>query len=226
VPGRAATPLATPKELAAEFFCERRELGAINLGAPGQVTVDGQSYGLGYRDALYVGRGSRDISFASEDPANPARYFLISYPAHATHPTRVARVAEARQIKLGSPETANCRTIYQYIHEDGIRSCQLVMGFTELDAGSVWNTMPPHTHLRRSEVYLYFNVPADAAVFHFMGPAEETRHLCMHSGQAVLSPPWSIHAGCGTRAYAFIWAMGGENQRFDDMDAISLQHLL
>ncbi|HUB66877.1 MAG TPA: 5-dehydro-4-deoxy-D-glucuronate isomerase [Candidatus Methylacidiphilales bacterium] len=226
VPVTSSLKLETEKELAADYFCERRELGIINIGHTGKITVDGADYHLGHLDCLYVGRGKRDVTFASQDPKSPAKFYLMSYPAHTAHPTVLAKPADAKQIKLGSQETANQRTIYQYIHEDGIKSCQLVMGYTKLEAGSVWNTMPPHTHMRRSEVYLYFDIPDDAAIFHFMGPGNETRHLCLHSGQAVLSPIWSIHSGCGTRSYTFIWAMGGENQRFADMDGIAICDLL
>ncbi len=225
VPTGSPLKLETSKELASEYFCERREVGVLNLGGPGRMTVDGTEYALGRLDCLYVGRGSREVSFESQEASNPARFFLMSYPAHTTHPTTCATASEANQVNLGAQETANRRTIFQYIHEKGIRSCQLVMGFTRLETGSVWNTMPPHTHSRRSEVYLYFDVPEDAAVFHFMGPGQETRNLLMHSGEAVLSPIWSIHSGCGTQSYSFIWAMGGENQRFDDMDGIAVRDL-
>jgi 4-deoxy-L-threo-5-hexosulose-uronate ketol-isomerase len=225
MPAESALKLEADKELASDFFCQRRELGVLNLGGRGQVTVDGSVFESGRLDCLYVGRGSRDILFQSADPADPAKFFLMSYPAHAVHPTALAKQSDARQVKLGSQETANQRTIFQYVHEGGLKSCQLVMGITRLESGSVWNTMPPHTHLRRSEVYLYFDVPEDAAVFHFMGPSDETRNILMHDGQAVLSPVWSIHAGCGTQNYSFVWAMGGENQRFDDMDAIAVRNL-
>ena len=225
VPVHSALKLETAPELASEFFCERRELGILNLGGAGKVTVDGEIYQVESFACLYVGRGSRDVAFESNDSGTPARYFLMSYPAHAVYPTTLARIAEANQIKLGSQETANERTIFQYIHLNGIRSCQLVMGFTRLEAGSVWNTMPAHTHSRRSEVYLYFNVTADAAVSHFMGPGDETRHLFVHNEQAALSPIWSIHSGCGTQAYSFVWAMGGENQAFPDMDGILISNL-
>jgi len=225
MPIDATLKLDADKELASEYFCQRRELAVVNLGGLGQVTVDGTVFDCGRLDCLYVGRGSRDIVFQSNDPAAPAKFYLISYPAHTTYPTTLAKQSNAKQVKLGSQETANQRTIFQYIHENGIKSCQLVMGVTQLEPGSVWNTMPPHTHLRRSEVYLYFNVPDDAAVFHFMGPGDATRNIIMHDGQAVLSPVWSIHAGCGTKGYSFVWAMGGENQRFDDMDAIAVRNL-
>ena len=225
VPADAPLRLETARELASEYFCERRELGVLNIGGAGTVTVDGTVHPMGNLDCLYVGRGSRDILFASLDASAPAKFFLMSYPAHTAYPTTRATQADANRLELGSQETANRRTIFQYIHETGIKSCQLVMGFTKLDPGSVWNTMPAHTHSRRSEVYLYFDVPEDAAAVHFMGPGDETRHLFMHSGQAVLSPAWSIHSGCATRAYSFIWAMGGENQRFADMDGIAIADL-
>ena len=225
VPTGTALRLETSKALASEYFCERRELGILNIGGAGRVTVDGVVHPVNPLDCLYVGRGSREVLFASADAAAPAKFFLMSYPAHTVYPTTLATQKEANRIELGSQETANRRTIYQYIHENGVKSCQLVMGFTQIDAGSVWNTMPAHTHSRRSEVYLYFNVPAAAAVFHFMGPGDETRHLLMHSEQVALSPVWSIHSGCGTQAYSFIWAMGGENQRFADMDGIAISEL-
>ena len=227
----SAVPLASPLkletcvELASEYFCERRELGVLNIGGTGTISVDGTAYPSNELDCMYIGRGSRDVTFASYDPAAPAKFYLISYPAHTTFPTVRIRQAEANAIHLGSDETANQRTIFQYIHEGGAKSCQLVLGFTQLDSGSVWNTMPPHTHSRRSEVYMYFNVREDATVFHFMGPGDQTRNLLLHGEQAVLSPIWSVHSGCGTRAYSFIWAMGGENQRFDDMDGIPIQNL-
>jgi 4-deoxy-L-threo-5-hexosulose-uronate ketol-isomerase len=211
--------------LASDYFCERRETGVFNLGGPGEVIVDGQRLPLGIRDAVYIGRGSREVSFLSSDEANPARYYLISYPAHAAHPTRLIPRASANRVDLGASATANERTIFQYIHEAGAPSCQLVTGMTQLATGSIWNTMPPHTHLRRSEVYLYFDLPENAAVFHFMGTGDETRHLVIRGGQAVLSPSWSIHCGCATEAYAFIWAMGGENQKFTDMDGIKISEL-
>lgn len=217
--------LESDPALASEYFCERREAGVFNLGGPGAIAVDGQQFILGPRDGLYIGRGSREVSFASSDAANPARFYLVSYPAHAAHPTSLVPQGAANRVELGASATANERTIFQYIHEGGARSCQLVTGMTQLKTGSIWNTMPPHTHLRRSEVYLYFDLPENAAVFHFMGSGGETRHLVMHSGQAVLSPSWSIHCGCATEAYTFIWAMGGENQRFTDMDGIKISDL-
>jgi 4-deoxy-L-threo-5-hexosulose-uronate ketol-isomerase len=225
VPATRALTLETDVTLAAGYFCERRELGVLNLGGAGCIRVDGREFGLAPLDCLYIGRGSREILFASDDASTPARYYLVSYPAHAEHPTRLIRQAEANQLKLGASDTANRRTIYQYIHEGGAKSCQLVMGFTQMESGSVWNTMPAHTHARRSEVYLYFNVAPEAAIAHFMGPGDETRHLFVHNEQAVLSPIWSIHSGCGTQAYAFVWAMGGENQAFPDMDGIPIREL-
>jgi 4-deoxy-L-threo-5-hexosulose-uronate ketol-isomerase len=225
VPAGTTLRLEAGKELAAEYFCERREIGVINLGQGGVINVDGTNYELNRLDCLYIGRGSREIGFRSHDPLNPAKFYLVSHPAHTTYSTTLATQQDARQLHLGSQETANKRTIYQCIYEKGLQSCQLVMGYTQLDPGSVWNTMPAHTHARRSEVYLYFDIAEDTAVFHFMGPGDGTRNLMMHSEQVVLSPIWSIHAGCGTRAYSFVWAMGGENQRFDDMDAIAIRDL-
>ncbi len=222
VPTESPLTLETHKELASNFFCERREVGVINIGVLGAVVVDGTRYEVGPFECLYIGRGSREVVFHSSEASSPAKFYLMSYPAHTTHPTTLARVGDANQLHLGSQETANERIIHQYIHEKGIQSCQLVMGFTRLKPGSVWNTMPPHTHARRCEVYLYCEVPAEAAVFHFMGPGNETRNILMHNEEVVLSPSWSVHCGCGTQAYTFIWAMGGENQRFDDMDGIAI----
>jgi 4-deoxy-L-threo-5-hexosulose-uronate ketol-isomerase len=225
VPLEEPLQLKAAKELASEFFCERREVGVLNIGSAGTVSVDGTGYEIGTHECLYIGRGSREVEFSSAAAQSPAKFYLLSYPAHASHPTTLATKADANQLHLGSQETANERTIFQYIHEKGIQSCQLVMGFTALEAGSVWNTMPPHTHARRSEVYLYFNLPPEAAVVHLMGPGDETRHLMMHSEEVALSPSWSIHSGCGTQAYTFCWGMGGENQRFDDMDGIPAHEL-
>jgi 4-deoxy-L-threo-5-hexosulose-uronate ketol-isomerase len=224
-PADVPLKLETDAALASDFFCQRRELGAFNLGGPGQVTVDGSSFSLANQDGIYVGRGSREITFSSTEPENPARFYLISYPAHVAHPTCLIPRQSARQVDLGETATANQRTIFQYIHEGGTPSCQLVTGLTRLQAGSIWNTMPPHTHLRRSEVYFYFDLPENGAVFHFMGHGDETRHLVLRDGQAVLSPCWSVHSGAGTQAYSFIWAMGGENQAFTDMDAIKIGDL-
>lgn len=226
VPVRQALPLlATKKEMAAEYFAERREIGVLNIGGKGTVTVDGKPYAMEPRDGLYIGRGVKEILFSSADPSAPARFYFVSYPAHREFPTTLAPFAQAAPVKLGSQKDANRRTIYKYIHPAGIPSCQLVMGMTILEEGSVWNTMPPHTHQRRSEVYMYFDLPPTAAVFHFMGEPDRTRHLVIRSGQAVLSPSWSIHTGVATQAYTFIWAMGGENQVFDDMDGVDVQRL-
>jgi 4-deoxy-L-threo-5-hexosulose-uronate ketol-isomerase len=225
VPATKTLALESAPELRAETFCERRELGILNLGGAGTVTVDGTEYPMAGRDGLYVGRGSRAITFASGSAQTPARYYLVSFPAHTAYPTVHVRQSEAAPVRLGSMEAANQRTIYKLIHPDGAKSCQLVMGFTVLEPGSVWNTMPPHTHQRRMEVYLYFDMPADARVFHFMGRPEATRHVVVADGQAVISPSWSIHCGAGTGAYAFCWAMGGENQAFDDMDHLTLGQL-
>ena len=225
VPTTQKLLLGTAKELASTYFAERRELGVINVGGKGSVTVDGKKFALKKRDCLYIGRGGQRIEFASADGKVPAWFYLMSYPAHTTYPTKLARAKDAELVNLGSQRDANERTIYKYIHLNGIKSCQLVMGFTELKKGSVWNSMPPHTHTRRTEVYLYFDVAADAAVFHFMGSAQHTRHLVVRNGEAVLSPPWSLHCGAGTRHYSFIWAMGGENQEFTDMDQIAVKDL-
>ncbi|MGH7339563.1 MAG: 5-dehydro-4-deoxy-D-glucuronate isomerase [Candidatus Rokuibacteriota bacterium] len=225
VPATKTLSLGPAPELRAETFCERRELGVLNVGGPGTVTVDGREYPLAGRDSLYVGRGSQAITFASDSARTPARYYLLSFPAHAAHPTLRIRQSEAEAVRLGGPEACNQRTLYKLIHPGGARSCQLVMGFTVLEPGSVWNTMPPHTHQRRMEVYLYFDLPAEGRVFHFMGRPEATRHLVVADGQAVISPGWSIHSGVGTGAYAFCWGMGGENQSFDDMDHLTLDQL-
>jgi 4-deoxy-L-threo-5-hexosulose-uronate ketol-isomerase len=225
VPATRTLSLESAPALRAETFCERRELGALNIGGPGTVTVDGVAHSLAGRDGLYVARGSKAITFASDSARTPARYYLLSFPAHATYPTVRIPQSEAEVVRLGSREACNQRTIRKLIHPGGARSCQLVMGFTVLEPGCVWNTMPPHTHERRMEVYLYFDVPADARVFHFMGRPEATRHLVVADGQAVISPSWSIHCGAGTGAYSFCWGMGGENQAFDDMDHLTIDQL-
>ncbi|HEX9006753.1 MAG TPA: 5-dehydro-4-deoxy-D-glucuronate isomerase [Bacteroidota bacterium] len=226
VPAHGPLPLpASGKEMAAVTFTERREIGVINIGGEGGITVGGKQYPMGRNDCLYVGRGAGEVVFGPGQREDPPRYYFVSFPAHVACPTTHAVLSEAEATPLGTPGGANRRTIYKYIHPKGIRSCQLVMGMTKLEEGSVWNTMPPHTHQRRSEIYLYFNLPPAAAVFHFMGEPGATRHVVIHNGQAVLSPSWSIHAGVATEAYTFIWAMGGENQAFDDMDAVAVEHL-
>ena len=225
VPLRERLELGSPPEIAAEYFTERRELGVLNVGGNGRVIVDGQPFELAKRDALYIGRGSRAVAFESQNPDQPARFYLVSYPAHAAHPTTAVPAAEATPTELGTQEAANRRRLSKYFHADGVKSAQLVMGVTELHSGSVWNTMPPHTHQRRTEVYLYFDIPEDAVVFHFLGEPGQTRNLVVRDGQVALSPSWSIHAGCGTSNYSFCWAMGGENQVFSDMQAVEMRGL-
>jgi len=225
VPVAGPIRLVADAELRAAYFCERRELGVLNIGGSGVVTVDGGTYPMGKLDCLYAGRGSRELAFASLTPEDPAAFFLLSYPAHAAHPVTHARMADATPVELGAAADANRRTIYKYIHPGGIQSCQLVMGFTKLQEGAVWNTMPAHTHTRRSEVYLYFDLDAKRRVMHFMGTPQETRHLVVADRHAVISPSWSIHSGCGTGAYTFCWGMGGENQAFDDMDPAPVHFL-
>jgi 4-deoxy-L-threo-5-hexosulose-uronate ketol-isomerase len=217
VPTAGPVKLSADAELRAAYFCERREVGVLNIGDAGTVEVDGKKYEMAKLDCLYIGRGSKDVTFSSRDAAKPAAFFLLSYPAHAAYPTTHAQMKDATPVELGTPADANRRTIYKYIHMDGIKSCQLVMGFTKLQEGAVWNTMPPHTHTRRSEIYMYFDLGV-RRVMHFMGTPQQTRHLVVTDRQAVISPSWSIHCGCGTGAYTFIWGMGGENQAFDDMD--------
>jgi len=223
VPTDAPLKLAGGREMACEFFCERREAGIINLGAAGTITVDGKAHSLASRECLYIGRGSRAVSFASDSAQTPAQFYLVSYPAHANHPTTYIPFAQANHIELGSLKEANHRTIHQFIRGGGPASCQLVMGFTELHEGSVWNTFPPHTHDRRTEVYCYFDLPENGCVLHLLGTPDETRHLVMREKQIALSPPWSIHSGVGTGSYRFVWAMGGENQVFNDMDGVDLK---
>ena len=225
VPVKGTLSLATGDELRAEYFLQRRELGVINIGGEGTVTVDGEVYTLRNRDGLYVGRGCKDIVFASANPENPAKFYLNSCPAHTAYPTVLIRPEDCVRAELGSLETANHRTICKYILPGQVQSCQLVMGMTKLEPGSVWNTMPCHTHDRRMEVYLYFDLPEDGFVMHFMGEGDETRHIIMRNEQAVISPSWSIHSGAGTSNYTFIWAMGGENQAFDDMDNLATTSL-
>jgi 4-deoxy-L-threo-5-hexosulose-uronate ketol-isomerase len=204
---------------------QRRELGIMNLGAPGEVTVDGAHFKLQSHDVLYVGRGSGEVEFTSADSSTPARFYWLSYPAQADHPCVLVRADEAERVALGTPKDANCRTIHKYIHPGRVASSQIVMGITRLEEGSVWNTMPPHTHPRRSEVYLYCDLEEDAVVFHFLGTADRTRHVVVRNFQAVLSPSWSMHCGVGTRRYSFVWGMGGENQDFGDVDPIALKEL-
>ena len=207
------------------YFLERRECGMFNVGGAGKVTVDGEVYALGYKDCLYIGQGAKDVTFASDDPKAPAKFYLVSAPAHCHYDNRLIKIADANKKPCGAAETSNKRVINQFIHPNVLKTCQLSMGMTVLEPGSVWNTMPCHTHERRMEVYFYFEVPQDNVVFHFMGEGDETRHIVMQNEQAVISPSWSIHAGAGTSNYTFIWAMGGENQAFDDMDNIPTTEL-
>ena len=225
VPAGGPLVLSAPESMAADYFCERRELGVLNVGGAGSVTVDGERHPLAFRDGLYVGRGSRDVAFESDDAANPARFYLVSYPAHAAYPTTYVAHADAEASELGSAATANRRILRKYFHPGGVRTAQLVMGVTELREGSVWNTMPAHTHARRTEVYLYFRVPEDAVVVHLIGEPDQTRHLVVRDGEVALSPGWSIHSGCGTASYSFCWAMGGENQVFADMQGVAMGDL-
>ncbi len=222
VPTKAPLQLKTLDALKSDYFLERRELGILNIGSPGRVVADGATYEVDHLDVLYLGKGVRDVVFESNDPAKPAAYYLNSTPAHHSYPTTKATQDEANRVDLGDQDHANKRTIFQYIHEEGIQSCQLVMGWTELAPGNIWNTFPPHTHLRRMEVYFYFDLPEDQMVLHFMGEPTQSRHIAMRNHDAVLSPPWSIHAGAGTAAYKFAWGMGGENKAFTDMDAVAL----
>lgn len=224
-PLAAPLALATDEALRANYFLERRELGALNIGGNGVIHVDGKSYAMGNLDCLYLGRGAKEILFESADANAPAIFYLLSYPAHAGHPTTLVRKDQASRVELGSVETCNRRTVCKYIYLDGVASCQLVMGVTHLQPGSAWNTMPAHTHMRRSEIYMYFNLGEEARVFHLMGPAEETRHIVLKNREAVVSPGWSIHAGVGTHAYSFCWGMGGENQDYGDMDPVPLTSL-
>jgi 4-deoxy-L-threo-5-hexosulose-uronate ketol-isomerase len=225
VPTRGTLRLEAPPEMAAESFTERREIGVLNVGGGGSVTVDGDRHAMAFRDGLYVGRGNHEIAFESDDAADPARFYLVSYPAHAEYPTTHVAHADTEATELGTVATANRRILRKYFHPGGVRTAQLVMGVTELLEGSVWNTMPAHTHARRTEVYLYFRVPEDAVVFHLMGEPDQTRHLVVHDGQVALSPGWSIHSGCGTASYSFCWAMGGENQVFADMQGVAMDAL-
>lgn len=226
VPVEEPLALESDPDLRSSHLTERRELGVLNIGGDGAVEINGSTYELSNLDAMYIGRGNKSVRFLSRSAGAPAEYYLLSYPAHAEFP--VAKV-DSRQIVpvvLGSPETANHRKVTKLIHLDGARSCQLVMGFTQLSPGSVWNTMPPHTHMRRSEIYLYFNLaPADRVV-HMMGPAQQTRHIVVANKQVVISPGWSIHAGVGTSNYSFCWGMGGENQVYNDVDPMAIADLL
>ena len=207
------------------YFLERREVGMFNIGGAGTVTVDGTVYELGYKDCLYITMGAKEVLFASADGSKPAKFYMVSAPAHRSYETRLLKLADAAKKPCGDAATSNKRVINQFIHPDVLKTCQLSMGMTVLEEGSVWNTMPAHTHERRMEVYMYFEVPEDQVVFHLMGQPQETRHIVMTNEQAVISPSWSIHAGAGNASYTFIWAMGGENQAFEDMDTIPTTQL-
>lgn len=222
-----AKPLAleSSRALGTKFFLERREIGMINLGGAGTVAVDGKNFSLEPRDGLFIGMGSREVVFSSVNPADPARIYAASTTAHRGFPTVQIKKKDVRSVPLGDPLQSNKRTIYQYVHPAVLESCQLAMGLTILEPGNVWNTMPCHTHDRRMEVYLYFDIAAEGIVFHFMGPPEETRHIIMRNDQAAISPNWSLHSGVGTTNYSFIWAMAGENQEFTDMDEVPMGSL-
>ena len=217
--------LEAGKELAAEYFLQRREMGCINIGGAGIITIDGVEYNMNPRDGIYIGRGNKEIKFKSTDKENPAKFYISSCPAHKEYPTVKIDITKAKKVPCGETKDANKRVINQYIHPEVMESCQLAMGLTMLEEGSVWNTMPCHTHDRRMEVYLYLDMDDDSVVFHMMGEPTETRHIVMHNEEAVISPSWSIHSGVGTRAYSLIWAMCGENQEFTDMDHIATKDL-
>ncbi|MCV2484586.1 5-dehydro-4-deoxy-D-glucuronate isomerase [Flavobacterium sp. SH_e] len=225
VPVKGDLALETIDPLKAPYFLERRELGIINVGGSGSVVVEGTTYELGFKDALYIGAGNKEVVFKSDDKNNPAKFYLNSAPAHTTYPTKKVSLAEANKLQLGTMETANHRTVNQMIIGNVVTTCQLQMGMTELKPGSVWNTMPAHVHDRRMEVYFYLDIPQDQAVCHFMGQPQETRHIWMNNHQAVISPPWSIHSGSGTSNYTFIWGMAGENLDYGDMDVCKITDL-
>lgn len=226
VPTEEPLRLETDKHaIGVSYFLERREIGIINIGPKGFVTVDGTEYELGTKDGLYVGMGNKEVTFRSENPANPARFYMLSTTAHKSYPTAKIGIDEAAPTHLGSLAQSNERTIYKYFHAQGIQTCQLVMGMTLLKPGNMWNTMPSHTHNRRAEVYVYFDMPEDGIVFHMMGEPHETRHLVVRDGQAIISPTWSIHSGVGTSNYTFIWGMGGENLDYSDMDPVAMKQL-
>lgn len=224
-PVDATVKLENEPELKADYFLQRRELGVVNLGGPGTIQAGDTTYDLEKLDCLYVGLHTETVSFASKDKSNPAIFYMLSAPAHTEYPTTHYAKKDAFPSEMGSLETSNRRTIYRYIHADGIKSCQLVMGLTILDTGSVWNTMPAHTHTRRMEAYFYFDVPKDQRVIHLMGEPSESRHLVVNNNEAILSAPWSIHAGCGTSNYGFVWGMAGENYTYSDMDMVDIGDL-
>jgi 4-deoxy-L-threo-5-hexosulose-uronate ketol-isomerase len=225
VPKDAPLTLEAPAAFASEYFTQRRELGVINIGGAGLVRVDSGDYQLAHREGLYVGRGNRRVEFGSAGAETPALFYFVSYPAHASHATRQIRNQDRETTSLGKAGTANRRTIHKYIYSPAVETCQLTMGLTDLEEGSIWNTMPVHRHPRRSEIYMYFDLPPQAVVFHYMGEPGETRHIVVRNREAVVSPIWSIHAGAGTTRYSFIWTMGGENREFSDMDAVAMEEL-
>jgi len=218
MPVKKTVALEPVDQQKAEHFLDRRELGAINIGGDGVISVDGTDYPMETKTALYIGRGAKAVTFASKDPKNPAKFYMNSAPAHHAYPTKKVGMGEANVLQLGASETCNERRVNQMLINGIIETCQLQMGMTELQPGSIWNTMPVHTHTRRMEAYFYFDLPEDQAVCHFMGPKEDTRHLWIHNEQAALSPPWSMHSGVGTASYTFIWGMAGENLDYTDMD--------
>ncbi|MCF3109684.1 5-dehydro-4-deoxy-D-glucuronate isomerase [Niabella sp. CC-SYL272] len=225
-PVAKAVALKNEEELKSEFFLQRREMGIINVGGKGTITVDGQKFALDKLDCLYIGRGSKKISFSSNGKKEPAAFYILSAPAHHNYPTIKYTKEQAAPVSMGDITTSNKRTIYKYIHEEGIQSCQLVMGLTVLETGSVWNSVPPHTHTRRTEIYFYFDLPEEQRLFHMMGQPQQTRHIIMKNQEAVISPPWSMHFGCGTSNYGFIWGMAGENKQYTDMDPAPIATLL
>lgn len=226
VPGHRPLALEVDKkQLGSEFFLERREIGIFNVAGPGTLHVDGQVYNLKHSDCLYIGKGAREVLFASDDASQPAHFYFVSTPAHKSYPTAKIPIKEATAAHMGSIAASNERTIHKYIHPGGVKSCQLVMGMTILEPNNMWNSMPCHTHDRRMEVYFYCGLPSDGVVFHFMGEPTETRHLVVRDEQAVISPSWSVHCGVGTSNYAFIWAMAGENQLFEDMDPVTIEEM-
>ena len=219
MPTAKAIELPNHKETGRAFFLERRELGTLNVGGAGKVIADGKIFALEKLDCVYLPMGTKAVSFSSDDAKNSAKFYFLSCPAHAAHPAAMMKSSEAAPVNLGAMETANKRTIYKFIHQGGIQSCQLVMGLTALEPGNVWNSFPGHTHWRRTEIYFYFDL-GDKILSHFFGEPSETRHLFLHNDEVALSPNWSMHFGCGTGNYKFIWGMAGENQVFDDMDAV------
>ena len=226
VPTSAALVLPNEDELKAKFFLERREMGIINIGGKGTVTADGIDYEIEKLECVYLGKGTQEVKFSSAATDNPAHFYILSLPAHHTYPNKMMSKAEAAPVHLGDISTSNKRTIYKYIHNDGIQSCQLVMGLTTLEPGSVWNSVPPHTHTRRMEAYFYFDVDPAQRVMHFMGEPQETRHLVIANNEVAISAPWSMHFGVGTASYGFIWGMAGENKEFTDMDPKPVATLL